>query len=206
MTRNKLPIIGLTGLSGSGKTTAARLLSQRGGFCVIADDIAHEVILRGEPAYGEIIAAFGNGILGKNHEIDRRKLGGMVFGQPDNDNMRVLEGIIHPRVTAETRRRISRAADEGKYPFAVIDAALLIEAGIHAACDSVWLVSAPEALRKERIMHRDGLTEEEARKRLSNRGGEGALLPHAHAVIVNDGGAENLTDIINRELKRLGYA
>jgi dephospho-CoA kinase len=194
-------VIGLTGLTGSGKTTVLRLLEGYGGFPVIADDLAHEVIKNGRPAYDEIIAVFGAGILNEAGEIDRRELGDAVFGQ--SEKMKMLENIIHPRVIGETEKKI--AAAEGIFPFAVIDAPLLIEADMHNACDSVWLVSAPKAQRKARIIARDGLTEEAAEKRLASRQSEAGLVPHAHVVIHNDGSMEALSKAVDDAFRNLNY-
>jgi dephospho-CoA kinase len=204
MTRSKPFIIGVTGLTGGGKTTVTRLLEARGGFAVVADALAHEAIKRGQPAYDEILNIFGTDILDGGGEIDRRKLGKQVFD--GGEGLRILEGIIHPRVISETRERIRRSVtDGGPYAFAVIDAPLLIEAGMHTHCHSVWLVTAPEALRKSRIIRRDGLTPQEAAKRMASRRGEEALLPYAHVVIRNDGTTDSLHARVGDALRSMPY-
>jgi dephospho-CoA kinase len=202
MKQSKAPIytIGLTGLTGGGKTTVLKLLAEQGGFPIVTDEVAHEVILRGQPAYTPIITAFGKGVLGDRDEIDRRRLGELVFGQAYN--MYVLESIVHPHVITETKKRIKQAAAD-KYLFVIIDAPLLVEAGMHSLCDSVWLVTADEALRKRRITKRDGLTEETADKRLSSRQSEDNLKPYAHVVIVNDGDLVSLTQTVLKQFKGL---
>jgi dephospho-CoA kinase len=196
MTRSK--IIGVTGVSGSGKTTVTRILQSHGAYAVIADELAHEAILKGAPPYLKILEAFGAGILGVDGEIDRKKLGGIVFGKPAL--LKVLEGIIHPYVIELTDRLIRDAMDTGAYSFAVIDAPMLIEAGMHEHCDEVWLVTAPDDVKLERIMKRDGITVEAAKLRLAARS-EAGLLPFADKIINNDGSMEKLNIEVESLLK-----
>ena len=180
-----MKIIGITGISGSGKTMAARMLAEMGGFVVEADPLAHKMMRKGHPAYDEIVRAFGTGILDGEGEIHRPALGKLVFG--DIEKKSLLEGIIHPRVAAETTTLIEAAAKTGAYKFAVIDAPLLIEAGMHKMCDSCWLITASHKARLARIIARDNITQEAAEKRLASRPGDEALKPHVDIIIDNSG-------------------
>jgi dephospho-CoA kinase len=185
-----MKIIGLTGISGSGASAVAAILKERGGFIVNADELAHEAIAKGKTAFRQIVEAFGEGILTPKGEIDRKALGALVFGA--GDKMALLEEIIHPQVEADTQLLINKAKETKKYPFAVIDAPLLIESGMNAMCGVTVLVTASDTIRAERIMARDGLTPQAAARRLASRAGDEALVPHADAVIRNDGSPDEL--------------
>ncbi|MCL2362833.1 MAG: dephospho-CoA kinase [Defluviitaleaceae bacterium] len=197
-----MKIIGITGISGSGKTVAAAILAKMGAFVVEADSLAHSLMEKGCEAYDEIVSAFGVEILDGSGEIHRPSLGKLVF--EDGDRLRLLEGIIHPRVIEKTNELIANATESGIYSFAVIDAPLLIEAGMHKMCDSTWLITASHETRLARIMARDNLTKEAAEKRLASRKGDEFLQPHVDIVIENDDeNIEKLQKKLNNSLKRL---
>jgi len=177
-------IIGITGMSGSGKTYVTRQLADMGGLPIETDPLAHELMKKGQPAYDDIIRIFGTDILCEDGEINRPALGKQVFS--DKAKMSQLEGVIHPKVAAKTAKIIEKAAESGKYKFAIIDAPLLIEAGMHIMCDSVWLIMADHKTKCARIVSRDGITLEAAEKRLSSRKGDEILRPHVHIVIDNN--------------------
>ena len=189
-----MTIIGITGISGSGKTTVTGILAQMGGYTVEADPLVHVLMKKGQPAYKDIVKAFGADILDNDGEISRPALGKIVFG--DKDKLTKLEGIIHPKVAALTTAMIAQARATGRYKFAVIDAPLLIEAGMHKSCHSCWLVTASHAVRLARIMARDNITKEAAEKRLASRPGDEALKPYADVIIENDN--DSIADLINQ--------
>jgi len=178
-----MKIIGVTGISGSGKTTVTRMLAKHGGYPVETDPLVHTLMRKGQPAYDDIVEAFGAGILDDDGEIHRPALGKQVFG--DRKQLARLESILHPKVAAETARLIAEADKTGKYSFAIIDAPLLIEAGMHKDCDSCWLVTASTETKLTRIINRDGITLEAAAKRLASRAGDEALMPYADVIIDN---------------------
>ena len=184
-------IIGLTGNSGCGKSSVAEILREEyGAFIIDADEVAHKVLLRtfGLSAYAEVVAEFGEGILSADGEIDRRKLGKIVF---ENDRLRRrLIEITHKYIVKEMLSRLDFARD--KHPFVVMDAPLLIEAGLHEKSDSVWLVYAAQEARLSRIVSRDGLTEAEARKRIASQTSHEELRKYADVVIDNSQGPERL--------------
>ena len=196
-----MKIIGVTGISGSSKTTVTRMLAGMGGFAVETDPLAHTLMRKGRPAYNEIVAFFGAGILDANGEIHRPALGKLVFG--DKEKLACLEGILHPKVAAETANLIAEAEKTGKYKFAIIDAPLLIEAGMHKDCDSCWLVTASRETMLARIIARDGITPNAAAKRLASRTGDEVLKPYADVIIENNG--ENLADLKEKVTAALGH-
>lgn len=189
-------IVGLTGLIGSGKSTVSAILGQNGAYVIDADEISHDVILRGNPAYGEIIGVFGEGILNDEGEIDRKSLGGIVFS--DRKLLDTLTKIVHKYVIIECNRLINE--NKGNYDIIVLDAPLLIEANLHTVCDETWLVDASREARKERIMARDGLGETEAEARINARAGIEALLPYVDRIIENNGTPESLKEHITKTL------
>ena len=189
-----MTVIGVTGISGSGKTLVTRILAYMGGFPVEADPLAHSLMQKGRLAYEEILSAFGTYILDEQGEIHRPALGKLVF--EDKEKLAVLESIIHPKVAAKTIELIAEAEKTGAYKFAIIDAPLLIEAGMHKLCNSCWLVTASHQTRLKRIMARDNITQEAAEKRLVSRSGDETLRPFADVIIEN-----NNDDIASLEKK-----
>ena len=192
-----MKIIGVTGLSGSGTSTVAGILEEAGGFLVRADDLTRALTQKGQPAYHEIVTIFGSSILGVDGEINRKALGEIIFN--DAGKKAELENILHPKVINETRNQIKQACTN----FAIIDAPLLIEAGMNTMCDSCWLITASSETRIKRITARDGLTKEAAQKRLANRVGEEVLKLYADVVIQNEGTTQELREQVLLELKRI---
>jgi len=186
-------IIGLTGNSGSGKSLIASICASFGAYIINADDINHANMLAGGTAYDEICAVFGRGILDELCEIDRRKLGDIVFA--DNGKLQTLVAITHKHVIAETHALISSVlAKPNGYKFIIIDAPLLIEAEMHKDCDETWLVTASDETRLERIRKRDNLSDEQITKRFAAATPSSELAKHADLIIEN-----NFTDIESLE-------
>ena len=198
MTQNKFMVFGITGISGSGTSTVAELLQElieeEGGYFIAilveADEIAHEVMLKGNQAYDEIVSHFGKDILNDYNEIDRQILGKIVFN--DEELLTVLKSIIHPHVIKITKNIINSCSETEEVLAVIIDAPLLIESGMNSLCDYCWLVTAPNEKRLERIQARDNISLEMAELRLKNRVGDEALRPYVNAVIENDGDKHSL--------------
>ena len=181
MTQNK--VIGITGNSGSGKTTVCAILAEHGGDVINADAVTHRLMEQGTAVYKKIVSAFGTGILDEN-KIDRKKLGTIVFN--DEKKRTQLENIIHPAVVDEILSSIKNS----RAPFTALDVVLLIESGLNKHCDAVWLVTAPEDMRLSRIISRDSLSEEAADARMRNQ--RNVPPEAADRLIINDGNIENL--------------
>ncbi|MCL2187859.1 MAG: dephospho-CoA kinase [Defluviitaleaceae bacterium] len=190
-----MKIIGVTGISGSGTSTAATILQEMGGYIISADELAHASMMRDKEAYTQIVNYFGNEIVNTNGEIDRKKLGALVFGKPEL--LALLEGFIHPQVWKDTEILLEEAR-LNNYPFAVIDAPLLIEAGMHTMCDTTVLITASDTTRAERIMQRDNISPESAVRRLASRAGDEARIPYAQAVLENEGDINTLREKIQQ--------
>jgi dephospho-CoA kinase len=158
-------VVGLTGGIASGKSTVARMLADLGAQIVDADQVARQVVEPGEPAYEEIVAAFGKEVLLPDGQgmIDRKKLGAMVFADPEKRKR--LNAITHPRIAAETQKRLMALGAAGQR-VAVYEAALLVENGVHRGLGGLIVVACSEMEQITRIMRRDNLSQEEAVQRV----------------------------------------
>lgn len=182
-------VIGLTGGIGAGKSEVARLFRRTGIPVVDADRIAREQMRQGHPVHDEVVAAFGPGVLGEDGEVDRRRLAQVVFADPER--LRTLNRITHPRVVAEVERRLAVLAEMG-HPVAVVEAALLVETGLHASLDGLAVVTAPEEDRVARVAARDGVSADEVRSRVAAQVPDGERARLATWVVVNDGSLDDL--------------
>ncbi len=155
-------LLGLTGNIASGKTTVGQMLLELGAARYIdADLLVHQLYAKGQPIYAGVVAAFGEEILAPDGEIDRRKLGAIVFNAPDD--MRKLEAIVHPAVGVAMAEELQKAAPDA---IVILDAVKLLEGGSAALCKSKWLVICEGEQQLRRLIQRNGFSEEEARARL----------------------------------------
>ena len=176
------------------------ILKSMGGFYIDADLLAHQVMEYGQPAYTEIADIFGNVILSPEGNIDRKKLGDIVFR--DLGKRKILEQIVHSKVILEFGRLTEKAQTQSGYIFIIWDAPLLAEAGMHVKCGMVLLVTASYSTKLSRIMLRDGITEERAKLRLHNQPSDDELYSRLIAGI----GANRVKIIDNNEsLQKLDY-
>ncbi|MBI5455009.1 MAG: dephospho-CoA kinase, partial [Deltaproteobacteria bacterium] len=160
-------VIGLTGGIASGKTFVSNELKRLGAHIIDADVIAREIVEPGRPALAEIVKEFGLRILKADGTLDRKALAGIVFS--DKEKLQILNGIMHPRIIERTKALIDEIQSSHKDPLIVVDAAVLIEAGIHGSVDEVVVVLISEEEQMKRLIARDGLTEDEARKRVASQ-------------------------------------
>jgi len=156
-----VPVIGLTGPTGAGKSTAAGMLAALGCAVIDGDALAREITLPGSPVLAQLAARFGKDIY-KGKNLDRALLAERAF--TDEKSRRDLNSITHPAITALAMTRAK--ALQGARAI-VLDAAALLESDLARACDHILLVTAPEALRLERILRRGGISEQTARKRIA---------------------------------------
>lgn len=158
-----MKVIGITGPTGAGKTTALRALEQLNVCILDADAVYHELLVASVPMKAALVGRFGNEILDEEGQVDRKKLGNVVFTDPAA--LTQLNEITHRFVLAELDRRVAEAEMQGR-DATVIDAIALIEGGIGAKCDAVVGILAPKDLRIRRIIAREGIPEAYARKRV----------------------------------------
>jgi dephospho-CoA kinase len=156
-----LKIAGLTGGIASGKSTVANLFASWGAFVVDADQVSRDVVEPGGPAFDAVLGHFGKRILDRDGRIDRALLGGIVFD--DAEERRTLEQIVHPAIRDESRRRFQRA----RAPLGVYEASLLGETETLKDFDCLIVAACPPEVQLERLVARDGLDVEDARKRIA---------------------------------------
>ena len=176
-----MTILGITGGSGSGKTTALSVLREMGALVVDADAVYHE-LLHSDQALLETISARFPGTVSM-HALDRKRLAEAVFGDPDA--LADLNAITHPAVIAETKRLLREHAMNGG-GLAAIDAIGLIGSGLDELCDKVYAVVAEREVRLRRIMRRDGLSRERALARIDAQQPDEFFVSHCSAVLHND--------------------
>ena len=184
--------IGLTGGIGSGKSTVAGLLAARGARVVDADRIAREVVEPGTPGLSAVVAAFGHGVLTAEGALDRPALAAVVFADPDA--RRRLDGIVHPLVRARAAELVAAAPPDA---VVVQDVPLLVETGQAGSYDLVLVVEADLATRVERLVGR-GLSEDDARARITAQATDEQRRAVADVVLDNSGTVEELEAQVER--------
>jgi dephospho-CoA kinase len=173
--------VGLTGGIASGKTTVARIFATLGASVLDADEIAHRLVEKEAPAYAPVVEAFGPEILRPDGSIDRARLGRIIFADPAR--RAVLESILHPLIRKEEANLVALLADTGQGRIAVSNAALLIETGYYRDYHRVVVVHCSPESQIDRLMKRDGLTEEDARARITAQMDTREKLKVAHYTI-----------------------
>ncbi len=190
--------VGLTGGVASGKSTVSAMLRDLGAVVVDADLLAREVVAPGTEGLAEIVAAFGDKVLTPEGELDRPAMGAIVFG--DEEARRRLEAIIHPRVR---QRSAELEAAAGPDAVVVHDIPLLAETGQAGTFDAVVVVDVPVETQVERMVRLRGMTEAEAKARISAQATREQRLAVATHVIDNTGTVEDLRDRVAEVFEEL---
>lgn len=175
-------IIGLTGQTGAGKSTVAKILEENGLFIINADSVAREVVEKGEPTLLKLANSFGDDILNSDGTLNRKLLASRAFSSRENTDL--LNSITHPAITERIRLKIFQAFENGEKAV-VIDAPQLFESGENEMCDIIVTVAAPLEIRLHRIMNRDGVTEDEAALRINAQLSEEYYIKNSDIVIRN---------------------
>lgn len=196
-------VIGLTGGIASGKSIVSQMLAERGALVIDADKVGHEAYARGSGCYDAVVEAFGRGVVGPDGEIDRKALGGKVFGEPAQRKR--LEGIVWPWMRGVMERRLAKLRAEG-VPVVVLEAAVLVEAAWQPLVDQVWLVEVSPQVARERIMSRNGLSAEQADARIAAQLTDAERERHAQVIIENSGTLDELRRRVEAEWDRLPSA
>ncbi len=184
----RVKIIGLTGQSGAGKSTAAKVFEKNGFAVINADSLVKKVYEQNKYCLDAVAARFGSDIINPDGTLNRKLLAKRAFSS--EENTRALGGIVHPFVLSEFLNELKAANG-----YAVFDAPQLFESGIDVICDTVVSVVAEENTRLARIMNRDGITESEARQRINAQFSEEFFRANSDYIIENntDGGLEQKT-------------
>ena len=180
--------VALTGGIASGKTTVADLFAAHGVPVIDTDVIAREIVEPGRPALAQVVETFGPEVLGSDGRLDRRRLRERIFADPEAK--RRLEAILHPAIRAEMERQ-SRAADG---PYQVLVIPLLTEGKRRDHVDRVLLVDVPEELQVQRLMWRDGVSQEQARASLNAQATRTERLAMADDILRNTGRPDDLRE------------
>ncbi|MBO4326440.1 MAG: dephospho-CoA kinase [Clostridia bacterium] len=197
-----LKVLGVTGGSGTGKSVVCRMLRAKGGRVIDADLVAKRTEMCGGSAYEEIIDRFGAEILDEEREIDRVKLGDIVFSDPKA--LRDLNAIVHKHVSVEIKRRVQfyRDSDDESIRFIVLDVPIPIEDGFFDTCDYIWAVTANNDIRVERLMRRMNISEENAERRIAAQWTNREYADIADCEIVNEGTVDELKQLVDFEFRR----
>ena len=193
-------VIGLTGGIGSGKSTVAQMLADEGAVVLSADATGHEVYAPGQPAWREVVDAFGRDVVAADGTIDRKKLGAIVFANPAA--LQRLNAITHPRMRELMRGKLEAEASRGTR-VAVLEAALLFDAGWDDLTDEVWVTRAPPEVAARRTAERSGLSLEEARARIDAQMSSDERVARSRVVVNTDCPLEETRRQVGVEWRRL---
>jgi dephospho-CoA kinase len=196
-----MPVIGVTGGIGTGKSTVTQMLEELGAAVIDADKVGHQVYLPDLPAWREIVAAFGTGVLNADRTIDRQALGKVVFADPEA--LRTLNRIVHPKMFDRMAELIAELRARGGMKAIVVEAAVLIEAHWQPLVDQVWVVVASEAVVIERLAQQRRLSPEQVRTRIAAQLSNDERLEHAHVVIRNDGSLDQVRTAVKQAWDQL---
>jgi len=192
-------IIGLTGGIGSGKSTVAKYLSDKGFPVIDADRVSREIVGPGMKATKAIESAFGIGVINSDGSLNRKKLGDMVFS--DSEKLNRLNKITHTEILDKIKKKILQLEkDDARLIF--IDAPLLFEAGFNSLVHETWVIDAPEELRIKRVKDRDSISVENIKARIASQMEQALKNKQATVVIDNSLGMEELHKKIDQLLKK----
>jgi dephospho-CoA kinase len=186
--RKKNLILGITGNIASGKSTVARAFSNHGAVLVDADQLARDVVAPDSPVLQQLVAQFGMDILQENGELDRKRLGQIVFS--DADARRQLNNIIHPAIARLAIERLTELKEQPGVPMVIYEAPLLFEAGAEGRVDQVLVVKIDPEIQLQRLMEREDLDEAAALQRITAQMPQQEKLARADYVIDNSGTVE----------------
>lgn len=187
-------LVGLTGKTGAGKSTVSAYLREKGAYIIDGDIVARKVFVEDETLISKLTDAFGN-ILNDDKTLNRAILAKKAFSS--SENTKILNSIMHPAINKLIEDETEKAFEA--YNVVIVDAAAIIESGFADKCDKLVVVTAPLETRKNRIMARDSITEENAIIRINGQKDDKFYLSRADYIIDNDGDEDKL----NSQLKTL---
>ena len=190
-------IIGLTGNIATGKSVVRRMLEHLGAYTIDADALSHRAIAKDAPGYKPAVETFGKWILTSDGQINRSKLAGLVFRDPDA--LLKLENIVHPLVGQAIEILIQRASQR----VVVIEAIKLLESELRNVCDAIWVTYAPEEIQIERLIRKRNVSREEALNRIRSQAAQSEKIERAHVVVRNTGSYDELWKQVTTAWKRV---
>ena len=195
-----MKVIGLTGGIGSGKSTVSQCLAELGAVIIDADKVGHEAFKPDTEAWHDVVATFGQQVIAPGGEVDRKKLGEIVFNNPEA--LSRLNQIMHPRMFDMMKVRIEEYRRQG-VDVVVLEAAVLLEAKWTPLVDEVWVTVASEGAVLERLKKQRGLAEEQTLARIRSQLSAEERARHADVVISNDGDLNEMRVKVEELWKRL---
>jgi len=190
-------LIGLTGNIGTGKSTVAGMLAALGAEAIDADKVAHTTMRAGTPVHARIVETFGTEMVAADGEIDRQRLGTLVFA--DRAALGQLEAIVHPATLKAVDRRVAGSSAT----VVVVEAIKLIESGMAGGCDSVWVTTCRPKQQIERLMRSRGLSRAEAALRVRAQAPQEAKLARADVAIDTSGTLDRTREQVRAAWARL---
>ena len=173
-------LLGLTGKTGAGKSTVSRYLKDKGAYVIDGDIVAREILVDNPTLLNILAENFGSDIL-ENDVLNRKKLAEKAFSTPENTAL--LNSIMHPAINDKIQLQANEAFKT--FDVVIVDAAAIIESGYADTCDKLIVVTAPEEIRKERIMKRDNILEKDALIRIKGQKDDNFYLSRADYIIKN---------------------
>jgi phosphopantetheine adenylyltransferase/dephospho-CoA kinase len=197
-------VICLTGGLASGKSTAARFLKEQGAHVIDADVLGHRAYAVGSPAHARVVSTFGKDVLAADGTIDRKVLGGKVFGNPAE--LKKLTDIVWPAIRALAAEEIGEMRDAGTAPAIVLEAAVLLEAGWQDLGDEVWVNIVDREVAIARATQRDNLPRTTIERRLDSQLSNAERIAHADVVIDNNGTVDEMLAQLRTQWQRINAA
>ncbi len=195
-----MKVIGLTGGIGSGKSTVSQFLAELGAVILNADEVGHEAFKPDSEIWRKVVAAFGRQIVTSDGNVDRKKLGNIVFGNPES--LSRLNEIMHPQMYALVKTQLEEHRRQGMR-VVVLEVPLLLEAGWTSLVDEVWVTTAPEATALKRLEERTGLSQAESLTRIRSQLPSAERVRHADVVINTECDLDELKSKVKELWQRL---
>ena len=192
-------VIGLTGGIAAGKSTVSEALREAGAVVIDADKVGHDAYRPGTETHAALVEAFGPQIVAESGEIDRRALGAIVFADPAQRQR--LQDIVWPRMKEMMRSQLEDLRAQNA-KVAVVEAAVLFEAGWQDLMDEIWVVQVPEATARERLIARNGMSADDANARIRAQLTNEERARHAQVIIDNSGSVEDAREQVKNALAR----
>lgn len=200
-----LMVVGLTGQTGAGKSTVSKVFSENGFAVINADIVARQVVEKGTSCLAEIQELFGNEVINEDETLNRKALAGIVFS--DSRKLEMLNTTIYPYITREILRQIKAFSAKGE-KLILLDAPTLFESRADDFCELVISVVSEAPLREKRIISRDGLTAEQARRRMGSQLDEEFFIKNSDFIITNNSTIDKVYEIsqeVSNRIKELYY-
>jgi dephospho-CoA kinase len=193
-------LICITGGIASGKSTVSEIIKKEGLPVIDTDEVYHSIVKKGGSVYNKIVEYFGKEILAKNGEIDRRKLGSIVFSS--SEKRKKLNHLTHPEIIKKTFEEVNKLIEKGeKVIFVVIP--LLFEAGDPSFFKQIWVVYCSEETQIKRLKKRDNLTDEDAKQRIKSQIPLKEKIKKADVVISSDKSLKDMEEDVKKQIKQL---